>query len=113
MKKLHTGVRIFFSNPKVVRIKHTIENYSIINTEEFSKLRNKCLKQMSGTWGYTQPEIIRDFNDLNSVNWTVHSYWCFKNEEDLLLFNLITDMKLTKIKLYPSSLLFTIWEMED
>jgi len=131
-KRLYTCSKIFFPNPYVVRVDHDDGNPLIYGQApaSFTKLTSRTRKLIHGTWGFSsfEYEKVRAGKDDNAnaiaqgtliasrfgpdYQQICRSYWCFKDEEDALLFRLMLDKAAMQVQLWPARL-FTIYELVE
>ena len=127
-KKIHTQSKIFFPNPTVVRLDHTIEGVSIgdaSQTNGYMTTLKMARKRILGTWGYSPPMIEAIPHPAPQlINGVPHvtidmlfgdqsrhrSYWCFEDEMDALQFKIAAGDNSHTVSMWPNKVLFTIYE---
>lgn len=107
MKKLHTLSKIFFSNPTVVSV--LFENPTHLEYRRFTKEIYHLIK---GTWGFSNYhyETKIDNGSVFSVRTFGRAYFCFKEDEDVLIFLLSSKFDAKIVKMWPDNLTYTIHE---
>lgn len=130
-KEIHVNSKIFFADPFVIRVDHTDVTglqMSGATPQSFLALTRKIYKNIKGTWGVSKPRweqvslINKDtidptlskhqLNLLYGSNFhsALRSYWCFKNELDVLQFKLMLDRNAVRVLMWPECN-FTIHEI--
>ena len=134
-KKIHTSSKIFFPVGAVVRVTYPDDASSSSAFIDYGKECRRVIKTASATWGSTildretygyetGPDVTMFpiFNKANAVHTgaayklaltRLAGYLCFQSSEDALSFMLSAKSQVTRVKIWPSRLLFTIHEFEE
>lgn len=110
-RKLHANSKIFFPDPKVIRIEY-LDLIAVESPESnYKKITRQAYRTINGTWGYSglQYETLREtkyshdsieslFEDCGSC---MRGYICFADEMDLLQFKLMATTSMTQVFMWP------------
>jgi hypothetical protein len=111
-RKLHTNSKIFFPNPKVMRVQYSDLTLVESSASNYRKLTRQAYKLIRGTWGYSELrcETLRGSNHLpdsidslfDDYGSCIRGYICFEDEMDLLQFKLMTTAEMTQVSMWPA-----------
>lgn len=120
--RIHSGSKIFFPDPYVVRVEYAIPGDYSEDMRNFQKLTRATYKLIKGTWGYCMPEEeqVDGFSKLDksgqlsfsfneNYKQMLRGYFAFKEEMDALQFRLSIDVTSVRVNIWPYRY-FTIHE---
>jgi hypothetical protein len=124
---IRVNSKITFPNPYVIRIEYEAVMYSNSSSlSDYSAILRKVYRLIEETWGYTTLEPERIANNQITDNQITPSllnlrdsylvfrgYICFKDEADALQFMLSIPTKAIRVRIWPSTRLFTIHEIVE
>lgn len=123
--RIHSGSKIFFPDPYVVRVEYPIPGDYSEDMRNFQKLARTTYKLIKGTWGYCMPEEeqVDGFSKLDkhgqlSFAFNEHyrqmlrGYFAFKEEMDALQFRLSISVTSVRVNMWPHRK-FTIHEYTE
>jgi len=138
-KRLHTGSKIFFPRPYVVRVEYPAEFTMEKAMEDYRRVYRQAYRLLKGTWGYCQleAELVKVKDEFNhptppgpshfagmapnvviaslfdpDYQHRIRGYLCFADELDALQFRLSIATNARQVHMWPERW-FTIHEVVE